>query len=78
MTALPTTDPFARLTEIASVQGLPPLSRLAVAMARGVVAWETRHRARRSLARLDAHLLRDIGISERDATAEVAKPFWRA
>jgi uncharacterized protein YjiS (DUF1127 family) len=36
-----------------------------------------RRRDRRLLARLDPHLLRDIGLSPEDAQAEASKPFWR-
>ena len=32
---------------------------------------------RRRLAELDEHMLRDIGVSKRDAAEESAKPFWR-
>ncbi|MBO6521847.1 MAG: DUF1127 domain-containing protein [Rhodospirillales bacterium] len=39
--------------------------------------WVDRHRQRRALAGLDAHLLDDIGVSEKDAAIEAAKPFWR-
>jgi uncharacterized protein YjiS (DUF1127 family) len=42
-----------------------------------VLSWQRRHRARASLARLDAHMLRDIGLSPGDARAEMSKPFWR-
>ncbi len=38
----------------------------------------TRRRERAMLARLDAHLLRDIGLDQPAATAEAQKPFWRA
>ena len=37
----------------------------------------TRRRDRQRLARLDAHLLRDIGIDAQDARRECAKPFWQ-
>jgi uncharacterized protein YjiS (DUF1127 family) len=37
-----------------------------------------RRRDRRLLARLDAHLLRDIGLSPEAARTECAKPFWQA
>lgn len=47
------------------------------AMVGAVLAWQRRHRARASLARLDAHMLRDIGLSPGDAHAEISKPFWR-
>lgn len=36
-----------------------------------------RSRQRRALARLDARLLRDIGVSVEQAEREAAKPFWR-
>jgi uncharacterized protein YjiS (DUF1127 family) len=36
-----------------------------------------RRRDRLRLARLDAHLLRDIGLDAREAEAECAKPFWQ-
>ncbi|MDM7932835.1 DUF1127 domain-containing protein [Tabrizicola sp.] len=35
-------------------------------------------RSRRHLARLDDHLLRDIGLSRAEAEAEVARPVWDA
>ena len=37
-----------------------------------------RRRQRLALARLDARLLRDIGISREQARAEAEKPFWRS
>jgi len=36
-----------------------------------------RRRDRRHLAALDAHLLRDIGLSSEDVQDEASKPFWR-
>ena len=39
--------------------------------------WLARHRSRKHLAQLDAHMLRDIGLSEHSASTEVCKPFWR-
>lgn len=38
----------------------------------------TRRRDRAMLARLDAHLLRDIGVDPAEAFAEARKPCWRA
>lgn len=38
----------------------------------------TRRRERQMLGRLDAHLLRDIGLDPDLARLEAAKPFWRA
>lgn len=38
----------------------------------------TRRRDRMLLARLDDHLLRDIGLTPEDARTEAAKSFWQA
>lgn len=40
-------------------------------------AWIERARQRRALARLDDHLLRDVGISRDQVEAEATQPFWR-
>jgi uncharacterized protein YjiS (DUF1127 family) len=37
-----------------------------------------RRRDRRMLARLDPHILRDIGLDAGRVTEECAKPFWRS
>jgi uncharacterized protein YjiS (DUF1127 family) len=39
--------------------------------------WRDRSRQRRTLMRLDDHLLHDIGLSRSDVEREAAKPFWR-
>ncbi len=39
--------------------------------------WHQRWQQRRQLAELDAHLLRDIGVTPREAFREASKPFWR-
>jgi uncharacterized protein YjiS (DUF1127 family) len=39
-------------------------------------AWR-RYRTRRCLADLDAHTLKDIGVSYAEAEAEANKPFWK-
>lgn len=56
---------------------LPPASRLLVGLALMLAAWEDRRRTRAALARLDAHLLQDIGIGTDRATTECTKPFWQ-
>lgn len=38
--------------------------------------WSERARQRHQLGMLDAHQLRDIGISREQALAEASKPFW--
>ncbi len=37
-----------------------------------------RHRSRQRIGQLDAHALKDIGVSFTEAEAEANKPFWRA
>jgi uncharacterized protein YjiS (DUF1127 family) len=44
---------------------------------RAATAWE-RHRSRQRIARLDAHDLKDIGVSFAEAEREANKPFWRS
>jgi uncharacterized protein YjiS (DUF1127 family) len=39
--------------------------------------WIDRSNQRTALAELDDHLLRDIGLSGKDARREASKPFWR-
>ena len=40
--------------------------------------WHDRVRQRKTLARLDDRLLRDIGLNRSDVEREVHKPFWQA
>tara|TARA_B100000676_G_C18016927_1_gene810200 strand:+ start:252 stop:473 length:222 start_codon:yes stop_codon:yes gene_type:complete len=40
--------------------------------------WAERVWQRRHLARLDARLLDDIGLTATEAETEIDKPFWRA
>ncbi|MDM8348872.1 DUF1127 domain-containing protein [Pseudomonas sp. sp1636] len=42
-----------------------------------LLTWQRRMVSRRQLARLDARLLADAGISETQRYAELSKPFWR-
>ncbi|WP_297771635.1 DUF1127 domain-containing protein [uncultured Roseovarius sp.] len=55
----------------------PLVARLAIAFAVLVIKWDMNRRTRRQLARLDAHLLRDIGVDRHAAHAEAARLFWR-
>lgn len=56
---------------------LPPLSRIAFAVAQTVFAWETRRHTRVALKRLDPHMLRDIGLEPSVAEVEAEKHFWQ-
>jgi len=39
--------------------------------------WVETRATRAALARLDAHLLQDIGLEKGTAQREAARPFWR-
>lgn len=41
-----------------------------------LTVWAERRRSRDALARLDAHLLADIGLEPQAATREAALPCW--
>lgn len=42
-----------------------------------LMLWQRRIVSRHQLARIDARLLADAGISEAQRHAELSKPFWR-
>jgi uncharacterized protein YjiS (DUF1127 family) len=52
-------------------------SGLPLRMVAALFTWQRRIVSRRQLARLDARLLADAGISEAQRHAELSKPFWR-
>ncbi|MGR3461002.1 MAG: DUF1127 domain-containing protein [Roseovarius sp.] len=62
---------------LATAYPTPLVARLAIAFAVLVIKWDMNRRTRGQLARLDAHLLRDIGLERHTARAEAARPFWR-
>lgn len=39
--------------------------------------WSDRRQSRIALGRLNAHLVRDIGLDPLTAEAEATRPFWR-
>jgi len=45
-------------------------------LAQTLLGWIGRSEQRHDLARLDEHLLRDIGVTRAEARREAAKPFW--
>lgn len=59
------------------IASLPPVSRLLVTAALMLAGWEDRRRSRIALERLSDHQLKDVGLSQAAAHAEIAKPFWR-
>ena len=50
---------------------------LSVRIADLMLLWMERADQRRQLARLDSHLLKDIGVTRPEAAREASKPFWR-
>lgn len=52
---------------------LAPVGRVVSLLA----TWHRRASDRARLRSLDAHLLRDVGLSRGDIEVEVSKPFWR-
>lgn len=56
---------------------MPPLATVFYALAAKVLEWEQRQQTRRALKRLDAHLLRDIGLCASSAHQEGRKVFWK-
>lgn len=67
----------ARNTPAALSRPTPPLASVLSGLVRMVAHWQDRRRSRRALAQLDAHLMRDIGLSAPERSAECDKPFWR-
>ncbi len=53
-----------------------PASRKAAPLRARIVAWVVRRRSRAALARLDDHLLADIGLTRDHAKREASQPFW--
>ncbi|MEM1302503.1 MAG: DUF1127 domain-containing protein [Pseudomonadota bacterium] len=43
-----------------------------------VTQWAQLYRSRQHLRDLDAHILKDIGISPEDAAREAQRPFWQS
>jgi len=42
-----------------------------------LIIWRERAEQRQALGELNAHMLKDIGISASDAYREARKPFWQ-
>lgn len=50
---------------------------LLIAVDRTLAEWHFRVESRKELARLDRHVLRDVGLDPMEVHREVHKPFWR-
>ncbi|SHE67195.1 Uncharacterized conserved protein YjiS, DUF1127 family [Ruegeria intermedia] len=55
---------------------LPLVAALAVRFAATVTTWERRRRSRINLGKLDDRLLRDVGLTRREADRESRRHFW--
>ena len=74
-----TAPAFAHPALIApSATTMPPVAAVLIAAAAALVVWETRSRTRAALRRLPPEMYPDLGLTAREVTAELAKPFWRA
>ncbi|MCB1938194.1 MAG: DUF1127 domain-containing protein [Rhodocyclaceae bacterium] len=67
----------ARLAPLAQSAHRDSRPGLLATVLRTLRLWAGRHRQRRQLAALDAHLLKDIGLTREQARAVADKPFWR-
>jgi len=56
---------------------MPLLSRLAFDVAFTIAKWQMRSATRKSLGKLDAYLLCDIGLEPDKAQGEITKRFWQ-
>ena len=70
------TDRFEILSPTAQAR-LPLLSRLAFDFAFTVAKWQMRSATRKSLQKLNGHLLHDIGLEPDQANSECTKRFWQ-
>ena len=53
------------------------IRRAVVDVVETLQTWRARARGRRELSLMDAHTLRDIGVTRVDVMIEIDKPFWR-
>ncbi len=56
---------------------LTPLTTMALRVVVLVAKWEERRKTRKALKRLDTHLLRDIGMTPRQARVQFNRRFWQ-
>jgi uncharacterized protein YjiS (DUF1127 family) len=66
------------LVYLRETKALPIVSVWAVEFAVIVSKWTTRRRTRLALRQLNAHQLRDVGLTPDQALDESARVFWKA
>ena len=52
--------------------------RALIAVLELLMAWQERASQRHHLSMIDAHGLRDVGLTRADLAPEIRKPFWRS
>lgn len=72
--AQPTLRPALALLH--SAHPLPLPAELALRVAVLLAQWSQRSRSRRALARLDGHLLKDVGLTRDQALDQARRHFW--
>lgn len=60
-----------------SLTAMPALNGVSARVTRALGIWTARRQQRSALARLDPHLLRDIGLDVAHAQDEARKQFWQ-
>ncbi len=70
-------SPATHLAYLTAQNRIPFASVVAVRVAVLLSKWATRRRTRIALDRLDAHLLRDVGLTQAAADREAERAFWR-
>ncbi|MEX0369653.1 MAG: DUF1127 domain-containing protein, partial [Tateyamaria sp.] len=68
----------SHLAYLTAQNRIPAASIVALRVAVMVSKWATRRRSRLALRQLDAHLLRDVGLTPAEADFEARRVFWRA
>ncbi|MEX0312218.1 MAG: DUF1127 domain-containing protein [Tateyamaria sp.] len=71
-------SPASHLAYLTAQNRIPAASIVALRVAVMVSKWATRRRSRLALRQLDAHLLRDVGLTPAEADFEARRVFWRA
>ena len=67
----------AQLSLLNAQASLPTLAQICVTAAVAVTVWDMRRKTRKSLARLEPHELRDVGLTAPQARREANKAFYQ-
>lgn len=65
------------LAYLAEAPRLPVFAELTLRATVVLVKWAERSRTRKTLADLDDHILRDVGLDRRTAHREAHRMFWQ-